>query len=254
MLTGFLGAGKTTFLNRVLADPRSRATAVIVNEFGEVGIDHLLVEAVAGDLLLLTTGCICCAARGDLLAAVDELLARREALGFDRILIETTGIADAGPILNAILLGPGLAGSARLGGVLTLVSAVDGDATLDRHEEARRQVAFADRLLITKTDLAASDALRARLSALNPAATVEDARHASIEAAWFDGALYAAAPRALRRHPSLSSSPRGRCPHPGGGARGGRGRGRSARRRRGCAAGAAWSGAAAIEGDRGAAP
>ena len=188
VLTGFLGAGKTTLLNRVLAAPGFAGSAVVVNEFGEIGIDHLLVEAVAGDMLVLTNGCICCAARGDLLAAVDGLLERRPRLGFDRILIETTGLADPGPILNAILLGPGLAGGVRLGGVVTLVSAVDGHLTLDRHDEARRQVVLADRVLVTKADLAPERvaALEARIAALNPAATVADARAAALDTALFE--------------------------------------------------------------------
>ena len=194
VLTGFLGAGKTTLLNRLLADPAFAGTAVIVNEFGEIGIDHLLVEAVEGDLLVLTTGCICCAARGDLLAAVEGLLERRATLGFDRILIETTGLADPGPILNALLLGPVLAGTARAAGVLTLVSAVDGGAALDRHDEARRQAALADRILVTKSDLApdAVPALRQRLAVLNPAATIGDARDTAADPALFDAG---AAPR-----------------------------------------------------------
>ena len=202
VLTGFLGAGKTTLLNRLLADPAFAGTAVIVNEFGEVGIDHLLVEAVDGDMLVLTTGCICCAARGDLLAAVEGLLERRAALGFDRILIETTGVADPGPILNALLLGPALSGTARLGGVVTLVSAVDGAATLDRHDEARRQAALADRILITKSDLApaAVPALRDRVAALNPAAEIGDAREAGADPALFDAAAAAAARPASQDH------------------------------------------------------
>ena len=177
VLTGFLGAGKTTLLNRWLATPRAARTAVIVNEFGEIGLDHLLVEAVTGDMLVLTTGCICCAARGDLLGAVESLLARRAALGFDRIVVETTGLADPGPILNALLLGPGLSGATRLGAVVTLVSALQGAEALDRHIEARRQVALADALLLSKGDLAGDTSeLRARLAALNPAAPIRDAR------------------------------------------------------------------------------
>ena len=177
VLTGFLGAGKTTLLNRLLAAPTAARTAVIVNEFGDIGLDHLLVEAVTGDMLVLTTGCICCAARGDLLGAVEGLLARRAPLGFDRILVETTGLADPGPILNALLLGPGLSGATRLGTVVTLVSGRDGAATLDRHAEARRQVALADTILVSQGDLAGDTSdLRARLAALNPAAPIGDAR------------------------------------------------------------------------------
>ena len=203
VLTGFLGAGKTTLLNRVLAEPGFGATAVIVNEFGEVGLDHLLVEAVSEDLLVLTTGCLCCAARGDLIAALDGLLARRGALGFDRVVIETTGIADPGPILNAILLGPALGGGVRLGGVLTLVSAPDGMAVLDAHDEARRQVALADRILLTKTDLApaAAGALDGRLAALNPTAPIADAREAPLDAALFaSGAARGLAPEGHHHH------------------------------------------------------
>lgn len=177
LLTGFLGAGKTTLLNRLLAEPDLGRTAVIVNEFGDVGLDHLLVEPVAGDMLVLTTGCICCAARGDLLAAVEGLVARRDALGFDLIVIETTGLADPGPVINALLLGPGVAGATRIGGIVAVVSAPDGAATLASHAEARRQVVLADWLLLSKCDLAEPAAeLLARLGALNPAAPVGDAR------------------------------------------------------------------------------
>ena len=177
ILTGFLGAGKTTLLNRMLAAPGFGRTAVIVNEFGEVGLDHLLVEAVTGDMLVLTTGCICCAARGDLLAAVDGLMARRATLGFDHIVVETTGLADPGPVINALLLGPGLAGNTSIDGVLTLVSAPDGVAALAGHAEARHQVALADRILLSKCDLAGpSPELLSRLAALNPTAPVAEAR------------------------------------------------------------------------------
>lgn len=191
ILTGFLGAGKTTLLNAALRGPALAGTAVIVNEFGAVGIDHLLVEAADRDMLVLTTGCICCAARGDLLAAVENLLERRrgEALAFDRIVIETTGLADPGPVLNALLSGPAVDRGVILEGVLTLVSAVDGGATLDRYDEARRQVVLADRILLTKTDLLAevtgsgrAALLESRLAALNPTAIIGDTRQAGAEA------------------------------------------------------------------------
>jgi len=191
VLTGFLGAGKTTLLNAALRGPALAGTAVIVNEFGAVGIDHLLVEAADSDMLVLTTGCICCAAPGDLLAAVEKLLERRrdEALAFDRIVIETTGLADPGPVLNALLSGPAVDRGVMLEGVLTLVSAVDGGATLDRYDEARRQVVLADRILLTKTDLLAdvtgserAASLENRLAALNPTAVIGRARQAGAEA------------------------------------------------------------------------
>ena len=205
VLTGFLGAGKTTLLNTALRDPMLAGTAVIVNEFGEVAVDHLLIEAVHGDMLVLTTGCICCAARGDLLIAVENLLKRRRegAMAFDRIVIETTGLADPGPILNALLSGPALDCGATLAGVLTLVSAVDGGATLDRYDEARRQIVLADRILLTKVDLLAdivagaeeADLLAQRLAALNPSATVGSARQAGAEALTLLGTGAQAMPR-----------------------------------------------------------
>ena len=186
VVTGFLGAGKTTLLNTLLRQSAMAGTAVIVNEFGEVGLDHLLVEAVESDLLLLTTGCICCAARGDLLAAIEDLLARRAggAVAFDRIVVETTGLADPGPILNALVAAPTFRGAASLGGVLAVVSATRGDGVLDRHDEARRQVAMADCIAVTCCDLVGRDpdaesalaGLRARLSRLNPTAAIGDAR------------------------------------------------------------------------------
>ncbi len=177
VLTGFLGAGKTTLLNRLLRAPAMAGTAVIVNEFGEIGIDHLLVERVDGDMLMLTTGCLCCMARGDLVVALESLVERRSRgdLAFDRIVVETTGLADPGPVLNALLPSPSL-GTCRLERLITVVDASAGTAVLERSAEAARQVALADVLVLSKTDLVRSgsaallEALTTWLRMLNPAA------------------------------------------------------------------------------------
>ncbi len=181
VLTGFLGAGKTTLLNRLLRDPALADTVVIVNEFGEVGLDHLLIEAVEGDMVLLSSGCLCCSVRGDLVATLEDLLARRDAgtiASFRRAVIETTGLADPAPVLSAVLAHPWLGTRYAIDGVVTVVDAVNGEATLDEHPEAVKQAAVADRLVLTKTDIAAPDAVAAlvrRLSRLNPSARLLDA-------------------------------------------------------------------------------
>ncbi|MCJ2012883.1 CobW family GTP-binding protein [Methylobacterium sp. J-076] len=176
VLTGFLGAGKTTLLNRWLKDPALADTVVIVNEFGEIGVDHLLIETVDEDMVLLGAGCLCCTVRGDLISTLEDLLRERDngRIGpFRRVVIETTGLADPAPILHALIYHPYLVQRYRLQAVVTVVDAVHGAATLDAHPEAVRQVAVADRLVLTKADLAADGAaLRARLAALNPAAPV----------------------------------------------------------------------------------
>src|SRR6476661_3090455 len=159
--TGFLGAGKTTLLNRLLRDPALADTVVIVNEFGEIGLDHLLVETASDGMILLAAGCLCCTVRGDLIATLEDLLRKRDngrIAPFKRVVIETTGLADPAPILHAILYHPYLSLRYALAGVVTLVDAVNGAATLDGHEEAVKQVAMADRLVLTKTDLAGDGA------------------------------------------------------------------------------------------------
>lgn len=177
VLTGFLGTGKTTLLNRLLADPALADTVVIVNEFGEIGLDHLLIERVDEDMVLLGAGCLCCTVRGDLIATLEDLLRKRDngrIAPFRRVVIETTGLADPAPILHALIYHPYLVLRYRLQAVVTVVDAVNGAATLDAHPEALRQVAVADRIVLTKADLAGDTAaLRARLAALNPAAPVE---------------------------------------------------------------------------------
>ena len=182
VLTGFLGAGKSTLLNRLLKDPALADTVVIINEFGEVGLDHLLVEAADGDMLLLSSGCLCCTIRGDLITTLEDLLRRRDngrMTQFKRVVIETTGLADPAPVLHTIMYHPYLLMRFRLDGVVTLVDGVNGASTLDAHEEAVKQAAVADRIVLTKTDLLADEAavaaLRRRLTALNPAATILDA-------------------------------------------------------------------------------
>lgn len=182
VLTGFLGAGKTTLLNRLLTEPALANTLVIINEFGEIGLDHLLVEKIDGDMVIMTSGCLCCTVRGDLSATLEDLLRRRDnnrIAPFDRVIVETTGLADPAPVLHTLMYHPYLMLRFRLDGVVTLVDALNGAAILDRHPEAVKQAAVADRIVITKTDLIETQAplgeLRARLSALNPTAAQLDA-------------------------------------------------------------------------------
>ena len=180
VLTGFLGAGKTTLLNRLLKDPALSDTAVIINEFGEVGLDHLLVEYVGDNMVLLQSGCLCCTMRGDLIDALETLLRDLDnrRCSFRRVLLETTGLADPAPVLHTAMAHPYLLLRYRLNGVVTVVDAVNGTGTLDAHAEAVKQAAMADRLVLTKTDLAdaaAIERLTARLRALNPAAPILDA-------------------------------------------------------------------------------
>ena len=196
VLTGFLGSGKTTVLNRLLRDPAMARVMVIINEFGEIGIDHELVESATDDMVLLQSGCLCCTIRSDLLETLDDLLLRRargEIPAFDRIVIETTGLADPAPILQAVMADPAVAGRLALDAVITTVDAAAGAATLDRHMEAVRQVAVADRLLLTKADIAGEDRTRTlerRLHALNPGAPVFRTLHGAVEPAQlFDAGL-----------------------------------------------------------------
>jgi G3E family GTPase len=184
VITGFLGAGKTSLLNTLLSEPELSGALVIVNEWGEIGLDHLLIEKIDGDVILLSSGCLCCSLRGDLVDALRDLAARRDEgriAFFDRVVIETSGLADPGPVVHAIMADPTLAQRYRLVGVLTLVDAVNGRATLQNIGESTRQVAVADRLAITKSDLiAAADrpaalrALVADLRKLNPDAPIAD--------------------------------------------------------------------------------
>jgi G3E family GTPase len=175
LLTGFLGSGKTSLLKRALARGGWTDTAVLINELGEIGLDHYLVDTVDGPVLELPGGCLCCAIREDLALSLRRLLERRGAgllPPFQRIAIETTGLADPAPILFTLGADALLETQLRLGSVTATVDAVAGSATLARYVEAARQVAIADHLVLTKTDLAPGDAgLRATLAALNPAAT-----------------------------------------------------------------------------------
>jgi G3E family GTPase len=181
VVTGFLGAGKTTLLNRLLKDPALKETAVVINEFGEVGLDHLLVEYVSDNVMLLQSGCLCCTMRGDLVDALETLLRDLDnnRCTFKRLVLETTGLADPAPVLHTTMMHPYLVMRYRLDGVVTLVDAVNGEATLDAHMEAVKQAAMADRLVLSKSDLVADPAklasLNARLHALNPAAPILDA-------------------------------------------------------------------------------
>ncbi|MBP1885229.1 CobW family GTP-binding protein [Sinorhizobium mexicanum] len=180
ILTGFLGAGKTTLLNRLLKDPDLADTAVIINEFGDVSIDHLLVEASSDGVIELSDGCLCCTVRGELVDTLADLMDRMQTgriKPLRRVVIETTGLADPAPVLQSVLGNPVIAQNFRLDGVVTVVDAVNGLQTIANHVEALKQVAVADRLVISKTKLAndtGRDALLERLRDLNPRAPVID--------------------------------------------------------------------------------
>lgn len=185
VLTGFLGSGKTTLLKALLARPELADTAVVVNEFGEVGLDHLLLEGSEEQIVELSSGCLCCNVRWDLVTTLDGLFARRAAgeIAFRRVVVETTGLADPAPILHSLMSDPKLARRYRLDGVVTVVDAAAGPETLARQPEAAKQAAVADRVVLSKTDLpeARTEEAEALLRRLNPGARVERASHGEIE-------------------------------------------------------------------------
>jgi G3E family GTPase len=206
VLTGFLGSGKTTLLSRVLALPDLADTAVVISEFGAIALDHLLLEATADDVVELPNGCTCCAVRQGLADAFYRLLRSRQESAkppFRRIALETSGLADPGPVLYTLSADAFLEASLRLDRVVTTVDVIAGSATFDRYPEAVAQAAVADLLLLTKTDLVAvPDGLVQRLADLNPTAPIVDARDA-------DGSelLFGGSPKALPRpRPSASAT------------------------------------------------
>jgi len=187
LVTGFLGSGKTTVLNHLLRAPQMRSSAVIVNEFGSVGLDHELVSAVSENIVLLDGGCLCCSIRGDLVETLYDLLERRlsgDIAPFDRVVVETTGLADPTPIFHTLMTDQMLAGQFRLQGIVSTIDAAVGLATLDRQPESVKQVALADCVLLTKTDLASLQditALEERIASLNPAAPIVHVRNGDLE-------------------------------------------------------------------------
>jgi len=200
LITGFLGSGKTTLLKRLLRDPGMNRAAVIINEFGEVGIDHELVASSSEQMTLLANGCLCCAVRTDLQETLRELFIKRragEVIDFDRVFVETTGLADPVPVLHTLQTDSMLGAQYRLDCVITLVDAVNGPRNLDDMPEAAKQAAVADRIVITKSDIAGSDAvaaLEARLEQMNPYAARVVAVNGEVEVAF----LRDVGPRSMR--------------------------------------------------------
>ena len=194
VLTGFLGSGKTTLLNRLLRQPAMGETAVVINEFGAIGVDDALVVSSSDQVTLLSSGCLCCTSRGDLIETLGELIRKRQqgkVPRFLRVVIETTGLADPAPILQALMTEPMMLNHFRLGQVVTVVDAYHGWASMDRQFEAVKQAAVADRIVLSKTDIAApgvADKLRARLSRLNPVAPVIEAVLGEVDATLLFGA------------------------------------------------------------------
>src|SRR5215469_3363977 len=202
VLTGFLGSGKTTLLRELLQDPDFSETAVVINEFGEIGLDHLLVESAREDMVLLASGCLCCTISGDLVATLRRLHQRRTAKElplFRRVVVETTGLADPAPILHTLMQDPMLAEVYRLDGVIATVDAVNGMDQLDRQMESLKQAAVAHRLVLTKCELAPeTKALEERLHSLNPGAPILKAVSGQLDPhALFDAGLYNPASKSL---------------------------------------------------------
>lgn len=213
LLTGFLGSGKTTLLRRLLADPRFGDAAVVINEFGEVGLDHHLVQRLDEEVVLLNSGCVCCTVRGELADTLRDLLSRRArgALSpFRRIVIESTGLADPFPVVSTLSADPILRHHVRSAGIVATVDAVNGAAHLDRHAESVRQAAIADVLVLTKTDLADAaqvERLVRRLRRINPDAPILhgvdddldlDVLVGSDGRSWFKATMETASPPAHR--------------------------------------------------------
>jgi G3E family GTPase len=188
LVTGFLGSGKTTLLRHLLAGPEARHTAVLVNEFGEIGLDHHLMQRLDEQTILLGGGCVCCMIRNDLVQALSDLLDRHQRGAIPhlkRVVIETTGLADPAPILFTVATHPMLQHHFDVAGVVTTVDAVNGQRHLDRHAESLKQVVSADEIILTKIDLAQPDtvpALIARLQAINPTARLTTAVFGQVEA------------------------------------------------------------------------
>jgi len=207
LLTGFLGSGKTTLVNALLKDPRLADTAVAINEFGAVPLDQHLIDEGQDRTVVLANGCLCCNVAGDMEEAVMRIFTRRQAGDlprFRRLIVEPSGLADPAPIAQAILRNPLMSRYLRLEGIATTVDALFGLSQLGHHEENRKQVSLADTLVLTKTDLAETDAvaaLRAKLRALNPTATLIEAHHGEVDAA-------ALAPKGFL-DPEAPSAPRG---------------------------------------------
>jgi G3E family GTPase len=197
VLTGFLGSGKTTLLSRLLKHPAMKNVAVLINEFGAIGLDHAFVEKVDGDVVLMQSGCLCCTIRSDLAETLRALFLKRvrgEVPEFDRVMIETTGLADPAPIIHTLMTDPLVAARYRLDGVVTTVDALNAAATLERQFESVKQAAVADRIVLTKIDLV-DEATRvrvvSRLRALNPAAPILEAAHGEVDPArLLDCSLY----------------------------------------------------------------
>jgi G3E family GTPase len=191
VVTGFLGAGKTTLIRRFLASPEGQGTAVIVNEFGAVGIDDALLRGAAEETVLLGNGCVCCITRTDLQLALRRLLIDRErgsVPNFARVVIETSGLADPAPILQTFSTDRALGGEFHIEVMLAVVDAVTGEATLKNAAEARKQVILADRLIVSKSDLAAAaglDSLKVHLQKLNPRAGIDIAVGGALDPARF---------------------------------------------------------------------
>jgi len=238
LITGFLGSGKTTLLRRLLRHPGMNRAAVIINEFGDVALDHELVAASSEQVTLLSNGCLCCTLRTDLQETLRELFIKRragEVIDFDRVFVETTGLADPVPVLHTLQTDGLLGAQYRLNGVVTLVDAVNGLGQLDTMPEAAKQAAVADRLVITKTDIADAESverLRQRLKAMNPFALLATAidgeldpslladiapRSARAPSGELNRWLYANAPSSLSPGSPLGQGSKGRGPGRGSG-------------------------------------
>lgn len=224
LLTGFLGSGKSTLLTQILNDTAFGDTAVVVNEFGEIGLDGFFVEHTDDQMVEMTSGCLCCTIRGDIRETLLSLYARRDDSAgppFKRVIVETTGLADPAPVIHTLMSDPMLDRRYMLGGIVTTVDAVTGSATLDAHGECEKQVAVADRLVVTKSDMIADpfsandlEELKRRLRELNPGAPIMDRHDPAFDLArLFDTSLYDPSTKTMDVRKWLNLEARGEGEH-----------------------------------------